>query len=52
MFFFVQETLQNLSKCLIIGIEDYKASDESAERIRYLIRWIAETYKDIDNLDN
>lgn len=46
------ETLQNLSKCLIIGIEDYKASDESAERIRYLIRWIAETYKDIDNLDN
>ncbi|XP_033222064.1 codanin-1 isoform X2 [Belonocnema kinseyi] len=44
-------TMQNLSKCLQLGIVDYQAADEQMERIKYLIRWIAETYYRIDNLD-
>lgn len=40
--------LKHLSKCVTEAIADFKASDETTEKIKYLLGWIAETYHEIE----
>ncbi|XP_076642378.1 codanin-1 like protein dlt [Halictus rubicundus] len=40
--------LKHLSKCLSEAIADFKASDDTTEKIKYLLGWIAETYSNIE----
>ncbi|XP_068987367.1 codanin-1 isoform X1 [Bombus flavifrons] len=40
--------LKHLSKCLMEVITDFKASDETTEKVKYLLGWIAETYNEIE----
>ncbi|XP_006625046.1 codanin-1 [Apis dorsata] len=44
--------LKRLSKCLMEVITDFKASDETTEKVKYLLGWIAETYNEIEFCDN
>lgn len=41
-------TLRHLSKCLTEAITDFKASDETTEKVKYLLGWVAETYSEIE----
>ncbi|XP_012280996.1 uncharacterized protein LOC105700032 [Orussus abietinus] len=40
--------LENLSKCLDEGIMDYESSDAEAGKIRCLLLWIADTYREME----
>nr|XP_031827227.1 codanin-1 isoform X1 [Nomia melanderi]XP_031827228.1 codanin-1 isoform X1 [Nomia melanderi]XP_031827229.1 codanin-1 isoform X1 [Nomia melanderi]XP_031827230.1 codanin-1 isoform X1 [Nomia melanderi] len=40
--------LKHLSSCLTEAMVDFKASDETAEKMKYLLGWIAETYHEIE----
>ncbi|KOC68849.1 Codanin-1 [Habropoda laboriosa] len=44
--------LEHLSKCLTEIIADLKASDETTEKMKYLLGWIAETYNGIEFCDD
>ncbi|CAK9815252.1 CDAN1 [Anthophora quadrimaculata] len=44
--------LEHLSKCLTEIITDFKASDETTEKVKYLLGWIAETYNGIEFCDD
>ncbi|XP_076753987.1 codanin-1 like protein dlt isoform X1 [Xylocopa sonorina] len=41
-------TLKHLSKCLTEIIADFKASDETTAKVKYLLGWIAETYSELE----
>ncbi|XP_020292800.1 codanin-1 [Pseudomyrmex gracilis] len=41
-----------LSKCLTEAIEGYRATDETSEKVKYLLSWVAETYQEIDFCDD
>ncbi|XP_017885679.1 codanin-1-like [Ceratina calcarata] len=41
-------TLRHLSKCLTEVITDFKASDMTTEKVKFLLGWIAETYSEIE----
>ncbi|XP_076278594.1 codanin-1-like [Lasioglossum baleicum] len=40
--------LRHLSKCLSEAIADFKASDDTAEKIKYLLGWVAETCNNME----
>ncbi|XP_078050614.1 codanin-1 like protein dlt [Augochlora pura] len=40
--------LKHLSKCLTEAIADFTASDDTTEKMKYLLGWIAETYNNIE----
>lgn len=40
--------LKHLSKCLMEVVTGFKASDETTEKVKYLLGWIAETYNEIE----
>nr|XP_012154190.1 PREDICTED: codanin-1 isoform X2 [Megachile rotundata] len=40
--------MKHLSKCLTEVISGFKASDETTEKVKYLLGWIAETYNEIE----
>lgn len=44
--------LKLLSKCLTEAIEGYKATDETTEKVKYLLGWVAETYHEIEFCDD
>ncbi|XP_053970890.1 codanin-1 [Hylaeus volcanicus] len=41
-------TLKHLSVCLTEAITDFRATDETAEKVKYLLGWIAETYHEME----
>ncbi|XP_076162125.1 codanin-1 like protein dlt isoform X2 [Ptiloglossa arizonensis] len=40
--------LKHLSRCLTEAITDFRASDETTEKVKYLLGWIAETYHEME----
>ncbi|XP_076640494.1 codanin-1 like protein dlt isoform X2 [Colletes latitarsis] len=40
--------LKHLSGCLTEAIRDFRASDETTEKVKYLLGWIAETYHEME----
>lgn len=44
--------MKHLSKCLTEVISGFKASDETAEKVKYLLGWIAETYNEIESCND